>query len=67
MTNFGYKTTKTGFNLGSRFEYYEDFYISPNISSYYESLKTSSSASANLKKQKGTYFDTDFDYFNRLR
>ena len=63
MTDFGYKTTKTGFNLGTRFEYYEDFFISPNISSYYESLKTSSAASANLKKQKGTYFDTDFDYY----
>ena len=63
MTDFGYKTTKTGFNIGTRFEYYEDFFISPNISSYYESLKTSSAASANLKKQKGTYFDTDFDYY----
>ena len=54
LTNFGYKTTKTGFNIGSRFEYYEDFFITPHFSAYYESLKTSSTASANLKKQKGS-------------
>ena len=63
LTNFGYKTTKTGFNIGSRFEYYEDFFITPHFSTYYESLKTSSTASANLTKQKGTYFDMDFDYY----
>ena len=63
LTNFGYKTTKTGFNVGSRFEYYEDFFITPHFSTYYESLKTSSTASANLTKQKGTYFDMDFDYY----
>ena len=63
LTNFGYKTTKTGFNIGSRFEYYEDFFVTPHFSTYFESLKTSSTASANLKKQKGTYFDMDFDYF----
>ena len=63
LTDFGYKSTKTGFNIGSRFEYYEDFFITPHFSTYYESLKTSSTASANLTKQKGTYFDMDFDYF----
>ena len=63
LTDFGYKTTKTGFNFGSRFEYYEDFFVTPHFSTYYESLKTSSTASANLTKQKGTYFDMDFDYY----
>ena len=63
MSQFGYKTNKTGFHLGSRFEYYEDFFITPNVTSYYETLKTSNTASANLRKQKGNYFDTDFDYF----
>ena len=55
LTNFGYKTTKTGFNIGTKFEYYEDFFVTPHFSTYYESLKTSSTASANLSKQKGTY------------
>ena len=62
LTNYGYKTTKTGFTLGSGFEYFEDVTLSPSITTYYESLKTDKTASANLKKQKGTYFDTDFNY-----
>ena len=62
LADFGYKTTKTGFTLGSRFEYYEKMFISPSITTYYESLKTDSSASSTLEKQKGTYFDTDLNY-----
>jgi len=62
LASFGYKTTKTGFSLGSRFEYYENVFLSPSITTYYESLKTESSASSILEKQKGTYFDTDLDY-----
>ena len=62
LADFGYKTTKTGFTLGSRFEYYEKMFISPSVTTYYESLKTDSSASSTLEKQKGTYFDTDLNY-----
>ena len=62
LSNYGYKTTKTGFTLGSGFEYFEDVILAPSITTYYESLKTDKTASANLKKQKGTYFDTDFNY-----
>ena len=62
LKEFGYKTSTTGFSLGSRFEYYEDLHIAPSFSIYYESLKTSSTASTNIKKQKGTYLDSDFDY-----
>jgi len=62
LSDFGYKTTKTGFTLGSKFEYYEKMFISPSVTTYYESLKTDSSASSILEKQKGTYFDTDFNY-----
>ena len=62
LADYGYKTTKTGFTLGSRFEYYEKMFISPSITTYYESLKTDSSASSTLEKQKGTYFDTDLNY-----
>ena len=62
IKTFGYKTTTTGFTVGTRFEYYEDLFLLPSISNYYESLKTSSTASSNLQKQRGTYFDTDFDY-----
>ena len=37
-------------------------FISPSVTTYYESLKTDSSASSILEKQKGTYFDTDLNY-----
>ena len=62
MSDYGYKTTKTGISFGTRFEYYENLFLSPSVSSFYESLKTTSAASNTLKKQRGTYFDTDIDY-----
>jgi len=69
MSKFGYKSTKTGFSVGTIFEQYEDIYFSPSISNYLETLKTSSTASDAKKKQKGDYFDSNFNYglsLNRL-
>ncbi len=62
MSKFGYKSTKTGFSIGTVFEQYEDIYFSPSISNYLETLKTSSLASEPKKKQKGDYFDSNFNY-----
>ena len=62
LNNFGYKTNKTGFTLGSGFEYYEDIFLNVGVSSFVEKLETRSNASATLKKQSGSYFDTFFDY-----
>ncbi len=62
MSKFGYKSSKTGFSIGTVFEQYEDIYFSPSISNYLETLKTSSSASDAKKKQKGDYFDSNFNY-----
>ncbi len=62
MSKFGYKTSKTGFSLGTSFEQYENIYFSPSFSNYFESLKTSSDASDAKKKQKGEYFDSNFSY-----
>jgi len=65
----GYKTNKTGFSLGSRFEYYDDFFLSMGASTFYEELQTDSTASATQKTQEGDYFDTflklDFNYDKR--
>ena len=69
MDKFGYKTTKTGFSFGTSFEQYDDIYFSPSISTYLETLKTSSIASNAKKKQKGNYFESNFKYgltLNRL-
>ena len=62
LQNFGYKTKKTGFTIGSGFEYYEDYYLNTGTSSYFEDLETDSSASKTMKSQNGSYFDTFFNY-----
>ena len=62
MTDSGYKSTNTGFSLGTSFEQYDDFFFSPTFRTTYENLTTSSSASTNLKKQEGTYFTTEVGY-----
>ena len=69
LTTSGYKTNKTGFSLGSRFEYYDDLFLNIGASSFYEELDTDSTASALQKTQEGNYFDTflklDFNYDKR--
>jgi len=62
MKAFGYDSSKTGFSLGTTFEQYEDIFISPELSTYYESLSTDDNASDALKQQEGTYIDTEFRY-----
>jgi len=62
MTSFGYDSGKTGFSLGTTFEQYEDIFISPDLSTYYESLSTNDNASKSLKQQEGTYIDTELRY-----
>jgi len=62
LTGFGYKSNKIGLSFGSGFELYEDLYWVTGISSYIEKLETVSTASESIKKQKGSYFDTLFNY-----
>ena len=62
LEDYGYESTKTGFSLGTAFEQYKDITVTGNISSFFETLDTNTNASANLKKQQGSYFDTVFGY-----
>jgi len=62
MGSSGYKNTSTGFSFGTNFEQYQDLYFSPEISTTYETLTTTSSASTALKKQEGDYYDVTFNY-----
>ena len=62
LEDFGYKSNKTGFSVGSGFEFYDDLYWNTGVSTYVETLDTDSKASASMKKQEGSYFDT---YFNQ--
>tara|TARA_B100000965_G_scaffold301491_1_gene260056 strand:+ start:319 stop:2577 length:2259 start_codon:yes stop_codon:yes gene_type:complete len=62
MTSSGYKTTRTGVRLGTGFEQYDDLFFNIDLSTYYEKLETSSSASAIKKKQEGDYFENLISY-----
>ena len=62
LTNFGYKVTKKGFTVGTQFEQYENLFFSPELSIFLEDLDTNSTASAQLKKQEGSYTDVYVNY-----
>ena len=55
LKNYGYKTNKTGFEIGTRFEYLEDFRLGLSSRSFVEKIETDSTASARQKKQAGNY------------
>ena len=61
LKNFGYESNKTGFSIGSGFEFYDDLYWNTGFSAFLEKLETDSTASASIKKQEGSYFDTFFN------
>jgi len=61
-TSSGYESKKTGYSLGTRFEQYENVYLSPEIRMLYESMEVQDSASASLKKMDGSYTNLDFAY-----
>tara|TARA_B100000579_G_scaffold417521_1_gene414131 strand:+ start:470 stop:2680 length:2211 start_codon:yes stop_codon:yes gene_type:complete len=58
LADFGYKSSDTSFYLGTAYQQYDDFYISPSFQISYDKIETSNTASENLKKQKGDYFTT---------
>ena len=62
LSDSGYESNKTGFTIGTGFEQYENVFFTPTISNFYEDLSTKSTASANLKKQSGTYLESKFSY-----
>ena len=62
LKDSGYKTSDVGLSLGTSFEQFENLFFSPEIDISFEELETTSLASAPLKKQKGNYFDTYFNY-----
>jgi len=69
LTNFGYKSNKLGFSLGTNFEYFDDLNLGLGFQNYLEKITTDSSASIRQKSQAGNYWDTfldiDFNYDKR--
>jgi outer membrane protein insertion porin family len=61
---FGYKTNKKGINIGTNFEYLNDFRLGIGTSNFYEVIKTNDTASQAQQNQEGNYWDTyvNFDF-----
>ena len=62
MSLYGYESSKTGFKIGTYYEQYDNIWISPTLSTFFENMTTNDNASVNNKKQEGDYFDTALDY-----
>jgi outer membrane protein insertion porin family len=66
---FGYKSNQTGFDIGTSFEYYNDFRLGIGASNIYEVIKTNNTASQSQQNQEGNYWDSflklDFNYDKR--
>ena len=62
LADSGYETTKLGISVGTSFEEYENLYFNPQIAISSEKINTDSRASAALKKQDGSFFQTKISY-----
>ena len=62
IKDYGYKSSLNKILLGTSFEQYENLYVYPSFSISTEKLTTTSKASANYKKQEGSYFDAILNY-----
>jgi len=58
----GYESSKTGFNLGTSFEQYENVYFSPEFSLAHEDIEVDSTATQSVQKMEGTFTNLDFLY-----
>ena len=58
----GYKSSRTGFELGTSFEQYENIFISPNLTASFEDIEADSSASKAIKAMEGNFFNMDLGY-----
>jgi len=58
----GFKSDRTGIMLGTGWEQYEGFYITPKLTSAIEKIEVSDTASTEIQKMKGNYFNADLGY-----
>jgi len=66
LSTGGFKTSRTGFGVGTGFEQYKDLFVNLDVSAYYEKLETSATASAVKRRQEGDYVENLFTYFLTL-
>jgi outer membrane protein insertion porin family len=69
LTDFGYKTNRTGFSYGTDFEFLDDLNFGIGNKNFYQKIETDTTASARQQKQEGDYWDSfinlDFTYDKR--
>ena len=56
----GYKSSKTGFAIGTQFEQYVDILFSPSVTLSYEDIEVKATSSSSIQKMKGTFTNMDF-------
>ena len=69
LTGQGFKSNRTGFSTGTRFEYYDNLFLGLSLENFAEKVTVTSAASDKQKKNAGNYFDSflgiNFDYDKR--
>jgi outer membrane protein insertion porin family len=58
----GFQSSRTGFELGTGFEQYENVFISPEISIAFEDIEVDEDATAAVKKMEVNFFNADLTY-----
>ena len=69
LDTYGYKSNRTGFTIGTNFEYYDDLFFGLATENFIEDIKVTSKASSKQKKMAGNYLDSfislDLNYDKR--
>ena len=69
LYTYGYKSSRTGFTIGTNFEYYDDLFFGLATENFIEDIKVTSKASSKQKKMAGNYLDSfislDLNYDKR--
>ena len=58
LNTYGYKSTRTGFTVGTQFEYFDDLFFGVSTESFVEDITVTNKASAKQKKMAGNYLDS---------
>jgi len=58
----GFQSSRTGFELGTGFEQYENVFFSPEISIAIEDIEADEDATAAVKAMEGNFFNADLAY-----
>jgi outer membrane protein insertion porin family len=58
LSTYGYKSTRTGFTVGTRFEYFDDLFFGVSTENFVEDIVVTSKASTKQKKMAGNYLDS---------